>query len=167
MSDDLTEAVRRLRGLREDVERLKAARDDAGEVRYLRLFEDVADVEDIVDVTPDFETGEVATTDDALDTATEVAEAEVVVTSDESVGETDTIGKYYWNDQRWGVDGWDAIEFLDLDIADIATAADSITTQTDVQETDTATAADSIVTKTRDVQPVYWNDHYWNVDGWR
>jgi len=53
MSSDLTEAVRRLRGLKEDVERLKAARDEEGELRYLRQITDTTQASDAVDVGPD------------------------------------------------------------------------------------------------------------------
>lgn len=50
MSDDLTEAVRRLKGLREDVERLKAARDEEGEIRLFIQDADVAGATDAVAV---------------------------------------------------------------------------------------------------------------------
>jgi murein endopeptidase len=45
---DLTEAVRRLKELREDVERLKSGRNNEGEVRFLRAIADRSTVTDRV-----------------------------------------------------------------------------------------------------------------------
>jgi len=50
MSDALTDAVRRLKALREDVERLKAAQNEEGEVRLFFPSEDVAEASDTADV---------------------------------------------------------------------------------------------------------------------
>lgn len=46
--DDLTNAVRRLKALREDVERLKADRDEEGEVRLVRVVNERATTSDVV-----------------------------------------------------------------------------------------------------------------------
>jgi len=65
MTDDLTDAVRRLKELQSDVERLKAARDQEGEPR---LF---------------FETSEVAVAIDALSVAgADLSALDVAVASD-------------------------------------------------------------------------------------
>lgn len=50
MTDALTDAVRRLKGLREDVERLKAARNESGEVRLFFTASELAVSSDQFDI---------------------------------------------------------------------------------------------------------------------
>jgi len=64
MTDHLTEAVRRLRQLQEDVERLKSAR--GGEIRDLRIVENAATADDVVVVGPDADVEEIAVSDDLV-----------------------------------------------------------------------------------------------------
>lgn len=77
MTDHLTEAVRRLRQLQEDVERLKSG-GDQGEVRELRRVDETTDCDDDVEVGADAsvdettEASETATT--TTTTATDIAE---------------------------------------------------------------------------------------------
>ena len=82
MTDHLTEAVRRLRQLQEDVERLKQGRN--GEIRELRSIGDTAVCDDDVDAGAD------ASVSDATGTADSVAtggDASVTDTTDS----TDTV----------------------------------------------------------------------------
>ena len=68
MSDALTDAVRRLKALREDVERLKAAQNEEGEVRLFFPFEDRAEASDTVDVRgPEITAADVAAAADTID----------------------------------------------------------------------------------------------------
>ena len=58
MTDPLTDAVRRLKSLQEDVERLKAGRDQEGEPRIFLTEQESVDVADVIDlgvVGPGFE----------------------------------------------------------------------------------------------------------------
>lgn len=52
MTDGLTDAVRRLKGLQEDVERLKSAQNTEAEPRLLFEFDDVATADDSSTLTP-------------------------------------------------------------------------------------------------------------------
>jgi len=65
MTDHLTEAVRRLRQLQEDVERLKSGGDE-GQVRELRRVDDPVAVGDVVVVGPDADVEDEVATKDAV-----------------------------------------------------------------------------------------------------
>lgn len=84
MSDALTDAVRRLKALREDVERLKAAQNEEGEVRLFFPSEDVATASDAVDVVGgNIAAADVAAAADTVDVrAPGVVEADVATATD-------------------------------------------------------------------------------------
>jgi hypothetical protein len=65
MTDDLTEAVRRLRQLQEDVERLKSG-GDQGQVRELRRVTEPVASGETVTVGPDADVADGTTTADAV-----------------------------------------------------------------------------------------------------
>jgi len=106
MTDDLTRAVKKLRGIQQDVERLKAARDEAGEVRFLRQTLDRCETDDSVDVDPD------ATVDDTTEAADSVATGpDAVVSDDISASDTTatTVGaveQAVWGSAAWNEDYW-------------------------------------------------------------
>lgn len=82
MTDHLTEAVRRLRQLQEDVERLKQARN--GEIRELRSVSDTAVCDDDVAIGADAAVDERTVTADAATTGADAA-------VDETAGCDDTV----------------------------------------------------------------------------
>lgn len=86
MSDALTDAVRRLKALREDVERLKAAQNEEGEVRLFFPSEDVATASDAVDVVGGNVTAaDVAAAADTIDVrGPGVVEADIATADDAS-----------------------------------------------------------------------------------
>lgn len=67
---DLRRAAKLVRGLQEDVERLKAARDEEGEVRFFRLVEDDTTTGDAVAVGPDADVEDGTASDDTVATST-------------------------------------------------------------------------------------------------
>lgn len=85
MSDDLTEAVKRLLELKEDVERLKGATDEEGEVRILRVVQD------------DTTTGE------AVNSRLNDAE----VTDGTETGDSVTSSSVQASPGEWDADDWD------------------------------------------------------------
>ena len=52
MTDSITDAVRRIKGLQDDVERLKAGRDDEGEPRVFITERDRGIASDTIDLRP-------------------------------------------------------------------------------------------------------------------
>jgi hypothetical protein len=64
MTDGLTDAVRRLKGLQEDIERLKAGQDEEGEPRLLFSIQEQATATDVIRVGPDETQTETAVADD-------------------------------------------------------------------------------------------------------
>lgn len=109
MTDPITEAVRRLRGLREDVERLKAARDEEGEVRILRLVFDPLGIGDQAEATsserPDasdqLAVGDVA---DARDN--DAAATDAAASGDAVSASTDEAGGWTWDESHYDFDEW-------------------------------------------------------------
>jgi len=94
MSDPLTDAVRRLKGLQEDVERLKAAQNEEGEPRIFIQEQDAARASDTTSLRAAdiaiFEAARVADTQEPL-----VAEA---------------VRPLYWDDSATG---WNAAAYPD------------------------------------------------------
>jgi hypothetical protein len=84
MTDELTDAVRRLKELQSDVERLKAARDQEGEPRLFFEASEAAVAIDALSVAgADLSAAEVAVAIDALSVAgADLSAAEVAVASD-------------------------------------------------------------------------------------
>jgi hypothetical protein len=64
MTDGLTDAVRRLKGLQEDIERLKSGQDEEGEPRLLFSAQEQAVAIDSIRTGPDEARGETATASD-------------------------------------------------------------------------------------------------------
>jgi hypothetical protein len=82
MTDHLTEAVRRLRQLQEDVERLKSG-GDQGQLRELRRVDDPVAVGDPVTVGPDVDVADAtATADDASSRLNDAEATDSTTTTD-------------------------------------------------------------------------------------
>ena len=103
MSDALTDAVRRLKALREDVERLKAAQNEEGEVRLFFPSEEIATATDATDVIgANVAAAEVAAAADALDLrGPDVAEAETATATDSGRVHGRDVERATWNTSGW------------------------------------------------------------------
>ena len=103
MSDALTDAVRRLKALREDVERLKAAQNEEGEVRLFFPSEEIATASDTVDVTgANVAAAEVAAAADALDLrGPDVVETDAAAATDSGRVHGRDVERATWNTSGW------------------------------------------------------------------
>lgn len=122
MTDPLTDAVRRLKRLQQDVERLKAGQDEEGEPRLFVTEQDravardesdvrsddvaaseTATAADTADIRPnDLQSIETARADDTINVRDrDVAAAETATAMDsiDTVGEA--VSPLYWNDAAW------------------------------------------------------------------
>lgn len=82
MSNEITRAIRKLRGLKEDVERLKSGTDEEGQTRFLRLITDRIVVSDLVSTGKDAIVLDEVTVSDAVSTAKDAIVTDEVVTAD-------------------------------------------------------------------------------------
>ena len=103
MSDALTDAVRRLKALREDVERLKAAQNEEGEVRLFFPSEETATASDAVDLRgPEITAAEVATAADAIDLrGPDVVETDAATATDSGRVHGRDVERATWNNSGW------------------------------------------------------------------
>lgn len=104
MTDPITDAVRRIKRLQQDVERLKAGTSEEGEPRLFVSEDDRAAASDESDVRPnDIAAAETARTSDTVavrDRDTGASETAIATDSEaETVGEA--VAPLYWNDGAW------------------------------------------------------------------
>ena len=126
MTDPLTDAVRRLKELQEDVERLKAGRDQEGEPRIFLTEQESVDVADVIDIV-----------------ANDVAAAEAIVVADQitDIRSHGEVVDATWNSATWNVSDYDIVEIVRLDHADVAAAVDTLDISS--REIEAATYGDS------------------------
>ena len=112
MTDDITHAVRRLKGLKEDVERLKAATDEAGELRLLRRVGETASSADIATEKDHDAADETASSEETTEGYEHQWPAFLMwagVDAD-AFGETEAFGEGTFGgagrSARWNVEGW-------------------------------------------------------------
>jgi len=99
MTDALTDAVRRLKGLREDVERLKAAQSEEGEIRLFFASDELAMASDAASVRgADVTASDVAAAADALSLrGPDVVETETATATDAADVRGTTLTAATWN----------------------------------------------------------------------
>jgi hypothetical protein len=88
MTDPLTDAVRRIKKLQEDVERLKAGQDEEGESRLLFSAQETAIAAEVIEVvSSDIPESETAAVDDVLAiVSADIAQSETAVAADQQGG---------------------------------------------------------------------------------
>ena len=130
MTDAITDAVRRLKRLQEDVERLKAGRDQEGEPRIFLTEQESVDVEDALKIVADdiAATETVVVDDVAAIVKRDLAAAEAVLVTDQlaDIRSQGTIVDATWNTATWNVSDYDIIEIVRLDHTDVAGASDAL-----------------------------------------
>lgn len=100
MTDPLTDAVRRIKDLQEDVERLKSGQDEEGESRLLFSVQEQGVAADtLAVVSSDISAAEAALADDAITIVeADVAQSEAAVADDQQedlrARQLDTVGAY-------------------------------------------------------------------------
>ena len=104
MSNEITRAVRKLRGLKEDVERLKSGRDEEGETRILRLVTDRAVVSDVVSTAKDAIVTDEVTVTDAVSAAKDAIVTDRAAVTDQTATASDTTEAAYHGVARHGID---------------------------------------------------------------
>ncbi|MFB1066436.1 hypothetical protein [Natrinema sp. H-ect4] len=104
MSNEITRAVRKLRGLQEDVERLKSGRDEEGETRILRLVTDRAVISDVVSTAKDAIITDEVTVTDAISTAKDAIVTDDATVTDQTATTTATTQPAYHGEARHGID---------------------------------------------------------------
>jgi len=163
MTDPLTDAVRRLKTLQEDVERLKAGRDQEGEPRIFLTEQESVDVADVIDIVADdiAATETVVVGDVAELAANDAAAAEAIVVADQitDIRSQGEVVDATWNSATWNVSDYDIVEIVRLDHADVAAASDlhKITTA-DVAQADTAGAVDTLDISSREIETATYGD---------
>ena len=107
MTDPLGAAVKRLRNLREDVERLKSGSRREGLLRVLRQASDEAVADDTVSTGPAATASDEAHAQDSVSTGP-AASATDDAAADDSVATTvSTAEGAAWNEGAWNEDHWD------------------------------------------------------------
>jgi hypothetical protein len=104
MSNEITRAVRKLRGLKEDVERLKSGRDEEGETRILRLVTDRAVVSDVVSTASSAIVTDEVTVTDAVSAAKDAIVTDRAAVTDQTATASDTTEAAYHGEARHGID---------------------------------------------------------------
>jgi len=109
VSDDpLREAVKRLRGLRSDVERLKSGGRAGGVLRMLRRVTEPTVAADTVETGPDAEVVDETEATDTVATGPSAVVSDDTSASDATGTTTGAVEQATWDDgSAWGEDYWD------------------------------------------------------------
>jgi hypothetical protein len=106
MSDPLRDAAARLRGLKEDVERLKSGRREEGVLRLLRQLIDDTTVDDVVETGPAASVHEETTTSDDVATGADASTSDATTSDDAAATFTSSIEPAAWDEGGWDEDAW-------------------------------------------------------------
>ena len=108
MTDPLQEAVKRLRNLRSDVERLKSGSRAGGVLRMLRQVSEKTAVDDTVETGPAAEVDDETHATDSVETGPSAVVSDDTSASDAVGTTTGAVEQATWDDgAAWGEDYWD------------------------------------------------------------
>jgi len=107
VSDPLQEAVKRLRNIRSDVERLKSGSRAGGVLRMLRQVSETTTAEDTVETGPDADVDDSTVATDAVTTGSAAAVSDDTSASDATGTTTGAVEQAAWDEATWGEDYWD------------------------------------------------------------
>lgn len=106
MTDPITDAVRRLKRLQQDVERLKAGTNEGGVPRVLRQLTDDTTAADTVETGPSAAVDDPTVATDTVATGSDATVDETASASDATSTTTAAVEQAAWSEAAWGEDYW-------------------------------------------------------------
>jgi len=107
MTDPITDAVRRIKRLQQDVERLKSGTNERGVPRVLRQLTDDTAIDDTVETGPAAAVDDSIVATDSVTTGPDAAVDETTGVSDATSTTTAAVERAAWNEAAWDEDYWD------------------------------------------------------------